>query len=304
MQPQRTIKRIVETTGVGVHSGKAVRMVLRPAAVNTGIVFRRVDLSEDILIKATPETVGETVMCTTLVQDGIKVATIEHLFSALAGVGIDNLYVDLDAEEVPILDGSAAPFIYLIENAGIATQAAPKKFFRIKKPIKVDVGNASASLVPHDGFAIEFEIDFNHPAIRKTRQKLSFDLTKQAYGKEISRARTFGFMKDAEKLRSMNLGLGGNLGNAVVMDEYRILNNGLRYDDEFVIHKMLDAIGDLYTLGHGIIGKYIGHKSGHAVNNQLLRAMLQQPECWELIEATDAKAQSISYGVSPSVVAY
>ncbi|CAA6816379.1 MAG: UDP-3-O-[3-hydroxymyristoyl] N-acetylglucosamine deacetylase (EC [uncultured Thiotrichaceae bacterium] len=301
MQLQRTIKRIVETTGVGVHSGKAVRMVLRPAMPNTGIVFRRIDLSEDILIKATPETVGETVMCTTLVQDGIKVATIEHLFSALAGLGIDNLYVDLDAEEVPILDGSAAPFIYLIENAGIATQAAPKKFVRIKKPIKLDSGYASASLVPYDGFAIDFEIDFNHPAIRKTRQKLSFDLSKQAYGKEISRARTFGFMKDAEMLRSMNLGLGGNLGNAVVMDEYRILNNGLRYDDEFVIHKMLDAIGDLYTLGYGIIGKYIGHKSGHAVNNQLLRVMLEQPESWELIEATDTDSKSIAYGEYPAL---
>ncbi len=281
---QRTLKSIVTTTGIGLHSGKKVNLGLRPAAANTGIVFSRVDLEPPVEIKAEPQIVGETTLSTTLVKNGVKVSTIEHLMSALAGLGIDNVYVDLNAEEVPIMDGSAAPFLFLIESAGIELQSAPKKFVKITRPIKFENKAGWAELSPYDGFKVSFEIDFDHPAVKDTRQKLALDLSKNSYATEIGRARTFGFMRDVELLRSKNLGLGGSLGNAVVLDEFRILNkDGLRYSDEFVKHKMLDAIGDLYTLGHGIIGAYHGHKSGHAINNLLLRELLKHQDSWELL---------------------
>ena len=299
MQAQRTLKQLIETTGIGVHSGKKVKLTLRPAAVNTGIVFTRVDLDPPISIKATAEQVGETMLSTTLVQDGIKVSTIEHLMSALAATGIDNLYVDLTAEEVPIMDGSASPFLYLIQSAGVEEQNVSKQFIKITKPIEVRKGDIYASLEPYDGFKLAFEIDFQHPAVKDTKQFIEVDLSKDSYSSEIGRARTFGFMKDAEMLRSKNLGLGGNLGNAVVLDEFRVLNDTLRYDDEFVKHKMLDAVGDLYTLGYGIIGKFYGYKSGHAVNNLLVRELLQQQESWEFVSGDEQKRSPIVYSASP-----
>ena len=270
--------------GIGVHSGKRVNLRLRPAAANTGIVFSRIDLEPIVEIKAAPENVGETILCTTLVKGGVKISTIEHLMSALAGLGIDNAYVDLDAAEVPIMDGSAAPFIFLIQSAGIEVQNSPKKLVKIKKPIKFENKSGWAEFKPHDGFKISFEIEFDHPAVKETRQFMEHDLSKESYNTEISRARTFGFMRDVEMLRSKNLILGGNFGNAVVLDEYRVLNkDGLRYSDEFVKHKMLDAVGDLYTLGYGIIGAYHGHKSGHAINNSLLLELLKHEDAWEIV---------------------
>ncbi len=298
MLQQRTLKSIVSTVGIGLHSGKRVNLQLRPAAANTGIIFTRTDLSPTVEIKATPENVGETVLSTTLVKDGVKVATIEHLMSALAGLGIDNAYVDLDAPEIPIMDGSAAPFIFLIQSAGIEEQETPKKLVEIKKTIRYENKAGWAELTPYDGFKVSFEIDFDHPAVKETQQSMEHDLSIESYNTEISRARTFGFMRDVEMLRSKNLGLGGALSNAVVLDEYRVLNkDGLRYSDEFVKHKMLDAIGDLYTLGYGIIGAYHGHKSGHAINNLLLRELLLQQDAWEIITlGKDEKAPQIYVG--------
>lgn len=292
MLAQRTLKQIVNTVGIGLHSGKRVNLTLRPAPVNTGIVYTRTDLEPAVEIKSTPTAVGETVLSTTLVENGVKVSTIEHLMSAFAGLGIDNAYVDLDAPEIPIMDGSAAPFIFLIQSAGIETQAAPKQLVRIKAPIRFENEAGWAELTPYDGYKVSFEIDFNHPAVKSTKQVMSHDLSVESYNSEISRARTFGFMRDVEMLRSKNLGLGGNFGNAVVLDEFRVLNkDGLRYDDEFVKHKMLDAIGDLYTLGHGIIGAYHGYKSGHAINNLLLRELLQNEHAWEIVTlSSDEKA--------------
>ncbi|MCL4111513.1 UNVERIFIED_CONTAM: hypothetical protein GTU68_002297, partial [Idotea baltica] len=284
---QRTLKSIVKTVGIGLHSGKRVNLSLRPATPNTGIVFTRVDLDPVVEIKALPKNVGETVLSTTLIKDGVKVSTIEHLMSALAGLGIDNIYVDLDAAEIPIMDGSAAPFIFLIQSAGIETQVSPKKLVRIKSPIRFENDAGWAELTPYEGFKVSFKIDFDHPAVNDTKQVLEHDLSIESYNSEISRARTFGFMRDVELLRSMNLGLGGNFGNAVVLDEYRVLNkDGLRYNDEFIKHKMLDAIGDLYVLGYGIIGAYHGHKSGHAINNLLLRELLKNEDAWEVVTLT------------------
>lgn len=287
MQMQRTLKTSVETTGIGLHSGKKVKIILHPAAANTGLVFRRIDLTPTVEIKASPKIVGESVLCTRLEQGDVHVSTIEHLFSALAGLGIDNLIIDIDAEEVPIMDGSASPFVFLIQSAGIQVQNAAKQFLKIKRPIKVEHGDAYASFEPADGFIVDFEIDFDHPAIKDTGQKLEINLSDESYTTEIGRARTFGFIRDFEILRSNNLILGGNLSNAVVLDEFRILNNSLRYDNEFVKHKILDAIGDLYTLGYGVIGKYTGYKSGHAINNMLLRELLQHEDAWELVTATE-----------------
>jgi len=285
---QRTLKSIVSTVGIGLHSGKRVNLTLRPAAANTGIIFTRVDVEPAVEIKAAPKSVGETMLSTTLIKDNVKVSTIEHLMSALAGLGIDNVYVDLDAAEVPIMDGSAAPFIFLIQSAGIETQASPKKLVRIKKPIRFENKSGWAELTPYHGFKVSFEIDFDHPAVKDTKQTLEHDLSVESYNSEISRARTFGFMRDVELLRSKNLGLGGNFGNAVVLDEFRVLNkDGLRYNDEFIKHKMLDAIGDLYTLGYGIIGAYHGHKSGHAINNLLLLELLENKDAWEVVTLTD-----------------
>ena len=300
MLAQRTLKSIVKTVGIGLHSGKRVNLTLRPAAPNTGIVFTRIDLDPVVEIKADAKSVGETMLSTTLVKDGVKVSTIEHLMSAFAGLGIDNIYVDLDAAEIPIMDGSSAPFIFLIQSAGIETQASPKKLVRIKSPLRFENEAGWAELKPYKGFKVSFEIDFDHPAVKDTQQVLAHDLSIESYNSEISRARTFGFMRDVEMLRSKNLGLGGNFGNAVVMDEYRVLNkDGLRYNDEFVKHKMLDAIGDLYVLGYGIIGEYHGYKSGHAINNHLLLELLENEDAWELVTLnSDDEAPQLYVGES------
>lgn len=295
MLPQRTLKNIVKTTSIGLHSGEKVELTLRPAAANTGIVFRRVDLDPIVDIKAEADAVGETILSTTLVKDGVKVSTIEHIMSAFVGLGIDNAYVDLNAVEVPIMDGSAAPFIYLIQEAGIEAQYSPKKFVKITKPILFKNESGWAELTPFDGFRVSFEIDFDHPAVKETSQSYSLDLSRQSYVREVSRARTFGFMRDIELFRLKNMGLGGSLTNAIVLDDFRVLNQeGLRYKDEFVIHKILDAIGDLYTVGHGIIGAYHGHKSGHAINNLLLRELLKQKDSWEIITLGEEKKAPVA----------
>jgi UDP-3-0-acyl N-acetylglucosamine deacetylase len=293
---QRTLKATVSTIGIGLHSGKKVSMTLRPASSNTGIVFRRVDMNPPALIELHPERVGETMLCTALIDEDVKVATVEHLLSALAGLGIDNLYVDLDAAEIPIMDGSAAPFLYLLLSTGIEELKAPKRFIRIKKPLEASRGNAWAKLLPYAGFKASFEIEFDHPAVSSTAQSLEIDFSRQAYASEIARARTFGFMRDVEMLRSRNLGLGGSLENAIVLDEFRVLNqDGLRYRDEFIRHKILDAIGDLYTLGHGIIGYYQGYKSGHAINNLLVRELLQQQDAWEMVTLEEKQREQVIF---------
>ena len=292
MLKQRTLRTAVSSTGIGLHSGKKVTMNLQPAPVNTGIVFRRIDLPERPEIRLHPERVGETTLCTALLDGQVKVATVEHLLSALAGLGIDNLYVDINAPEIPIMDGSAAPFLYLILSAGIAEQNVSKRFIRIKKPVEFRKGDMWARLSPYEGFKASFAIQFNHPAINATRQSMELDFSKQAYASEIARARTFGFMRDSEMLRSKNLVLGGSIENAIVLDEFRVLNpDGLRYNDEFIRHKILDAIGDLYTLGHGIIGAFHGHKAGHAINNLLVRELLAQREAWEMVSLEEKQRE-------------
>lgn len=292
MLKQRTLRTAVSSIGIGLHSGKKVTMTLRPAPVNTGIVFYRTDLPNKPEIRLHPERVGETTLCTALVDGAIKVATVEHLLSALAGLGVDNLYVDIDAPEIPIMDGSAAPFLYLILSAGIAEQNASKRFIRIKKSVEFRKGDMWARLSPYEGFKASFEIQFNHPAINATRQSMELDFSKQAYASEIARARTFGFMRDSEMLRSKNLVLGGSIENAIVLDEFRVLNpDGLRYNDEFIRHKILDAIGDLYTLGHGIIGAFHGYKAGHAINNFLVRELLVRTDAWEMVSLEEKQRE-------------
>ena len=269
---------MIRATGVGLHSGEKVYMTLRPAPPDTGVIFRRVDLTEPVEIKATAENVGPTTLSTTLESEGVQVSTVEHLLSAMAGLGIDNAYVDLSAAEVPIMDGSSGPFVFLIQSAGIAEQEAPKRFVRIKKSIVVEEKDKWARFDPFDGFKVSFTIDFNHPVFKGRPRKAEIDFSTTSFVKEVSRARTFGFMSDIEQLRSQNLALGGSIDNAVVVDEYRVLNeDGLRYDDEFVKHKILDAIGDLYLLGHSLIGAFSGYKSGHELNNRLLKALIAQP---------------------------
>jgi len=296
MLRQRTLKTSIRATGVGLHNGEKVYMTLRPAAENTGIVFHRVDLDEPKSIKADPRLVGETMLGTTLVQDGVKVATVEHLMSALSGLGIDNVHVDLSAPEVPIMDGSAGPFVFLIQSAGIEEQNAPKRFVRVKKPVRVEHGDKWAELLPHDGFKVNFEVYFNHPVFNKINQHASIDFSSTSFLKEVSRARTFCFLRDVEALRERNLTLGGSMDNAIVLDDYRILNeDGLRYSNEFVIHKVLDAIGDMYLLGHCLIGELRAYKSGHDLNNKLLRAMLADEEAWEEVTFEDVQAAPISY---------
>ena len=281
---QRTLKHIIRATGVGLHTGEKVYMTLRPAAPNTGIVFHRVDLAPPVAIKADPYHVGDTRLASCLEQDGVRVSTVEHLMSALAGLGIDNLYVDLSSGEVPIMDGSAGPFVFLLQSAGIEEQPAAKKFIRILQPVEVSSGDKSARFAPHPGFKIEFSIDFDHPVFENSAKSVCVDFATTSYVKEVSRARTFGFMHEVEWMRGQGLALGGSLDNAIVLDEYRVLNNdGLRYDDEFVKHKVLDAIGDLYLLGHPVIGMFAAHKSGHALNNALLRRLLEQREAWEYV---------------------
>jgi UDP-3-O-[3-hydroxymyristoyl] N-acetylglucosamine deacetylase len=280
---QRTIKAAIKTTGVGLHTGNKVTMTLRPAQVDMGIVFRRVDLAQPIDIRADARMVTDTRLCSALEGKGAKVATVEHLMSALAGLGIDNLYVDLAGPEVPIMDGSAGPFVYLLQSAGIEEQRAPKRFFRIKRPVEVRDGDKWARFEPYDGFRVSFSIVFDHPVFERSSPSLTIDFAETSYVKEVARARTFGFAQDVETLRNAGLALGGSLDNAVVLDEYRVLNSdGLRFGDEFVKHKVLDAIGDLYLVGHPLIGSFSAHKSGHALNNQLLRTTLEQPDAWEL----------------------
>lgn len=281
MLKQRTLKSLIRASGVGLHSGVKVTMALRPAAPDTGIVFRRVDLPQPVEIRADALLVGDTRMCSCLEVDGVKVGTVEHLMSAFAGLGIDNAYVDLDAAEVPILDGSAAPFVFLIQSAGIEEQPAAKKFIRVTRPIEVRDGDKWARFEPYDGYKLTFSIIFNHPAIDKSAQSVSVDFAEQSYTREVARARTFGFMQDVEMLRENGLALGGGLENAIVLDEYRVLNSdGLRYGDEFVKHKVLDAVGDLYLLGHPLLAAFTAHKSGHALNNMLARQLLQERESW------------------------
>ena len=296
MLRQRTIKTAIRATGVGLHTGEKVYMTLRPAPENTGIVFNRVDLDQPAAIPADPELVGETMLGTTLIKDDIKVATVEHLMSALAGLGIDNLSVDLSAPEVPIMDGSAGPFVFLLQSAGIEEQHAAKRFIRIKKKIRVEDGDKWAELSPFDGFKVNFEISFNHPVFNKLRQDASIDFSSTSFLKEVSRARTFCFLRDVEALRARNLTLGGSMDNAIVLDDFRILNeDGLRYGNEFVIHKILDAIGDLYLLEHSLIGEFSAYKSGHDLNNKLLRALLKQQESWEEVTFSDERKAPISY---------
>jgi UDP-3-O-[3-hydroxymyristoyl] N-acetylglucosamine deacetylase len=284
MLKQRTIKAVIKATGVGLHTGRKVVMTLRPAQPDTGIVFRRVDLDPPADIRASALAVTDTRLCSTVEGGGSKVATVEHLMSALAGLGIDNLYIDLAGPEVPIMDGSAAPFVFLLQSAGVTEQAAPKRFFRIRKPVEVHDGDKWARFEPYEGFRLSFSIVFDHPVFDKSSQSVTVDFAETSYSKEVARARTFGFSQDVEAMRSMGLALGGSLDNAVVLDEYRILNaDGLRYADEFVKHKVLDAVGDLYLVGHPVVGSFSAHKSGHALNNQLLRATLAQADAWELV---------------------
>jgi len=295
MIPQRTLKNVIRATGVGLHSGEKVYLTLRPAAVNSGIVFRRVDLTPPVDIKAHATNVGETTLSTTLGLGNDKVDTVEHLLSAMAGLGIDNAVVEVSAREVPIMDGSSGPFIFLLQSAGILEQPEAKRFIRIKKRVEVTDGDKSAAFVPYNGFKVSFEIDFDHPVLQSSIQKASLDFSSTTYVKEVSRARTFGFTKDLEHMRSKNLAKGGSEKNAIVVDEYRILNeDGLRYDDEFVKHKILDAVGDLYLLGHSLIGEYIGYKSGHGLNNQLLRELLSREDAWEFVEFPEAESP-VSY---------
>ena len=284
MLKQRTIKSLVKTVGIGLHSGRKVTLTLRPAPVDAGIVFTRVDLPEPVEIAASASAIGDTRLASVLQKDGARVSTVEHLMSACAGLGIDNLYVDVDAEEIPIMDGSAASFVFLLQSAGIEQQSAAKRFIRIRRAVEVRDGDKLARLEPYFGFKLAFTIDFRHPAVDKTGQTFQIDFADTSYVREIARARTFGFAHEVEALREMGLARGGSLDNAIVLDEHRMLNNEeLRYGDEFVRHKILDAIGDLYVVGHPLIGAYIAHKSGHGLNNQLLRALLADQEAYEVV---------------------
>ncbi len=296
MLRQRTLKNSIRATGVGLHSGQKVFMSLLPAGPDTGIIFRRVDLEKPVEIRAYATNVGATELASTLVQDGVRVATVEHLLSAIAGLGIDNCVVELSAPEVPIMDGSSGPFVFLIQSAGIQEQDAPKRFIRIKQPLQVQDGDKYARFEPFEGFRVSFSIDFRHPVFKTSRQAATIDFSTTTFVKEVSRARTFGFMRDVETMRSKNLALGGSLDNAVVLDEYRVLNNeGLRYEDEFVRHKILDAIGDLYLMGHSLIGSYTAHKSGHQLNNKLVRALIADPRAWEEVTFQDESKAPIAY---------
>jgi len=294
MIQQRTLKSLTKAVGVGLHSGQRVELTLRPAAPDSGIVFRRVDLADAPEIRVSPQAVTETRLASTLSAGGAKVHTVEHLMSACAGLGVDNMYVDITAEEVPILDGSAASFVFLLQNAGIVMQNAARRFVRIKSAVEVRDGTGAqakwARLLPYNGYKLGFEIDFNHPAVDSTGQRVEFDLGAGNYAKDIARARTFGFTKDVEMMRANGLAMGGGMDNAIVMDDYKVLNaGGLRYDDEFVKHKILDAMGDLYLLGHPLLAHYEARRSGHALNNVLLRALLDQPAAWEMVSFEDER---------------
>ena len=300
MLKQTTIKQLVKTVGVGLHSGTKVELVLRPAPADTGIIFTRTDLTPPLVFPADAMSVGDTRMASTLSNNGQRVSTVEHLLSACAGLGIDNLYIDVSAEEIPIMDGSASSFVYLLQQAGLQEQAAPKKFIRVLKPVEIREGSGKtekwARLEPYDGFKLHFFIEFNHPAVDGTVQTAEVDFEKVSFVKDVARARTFGFMQDVEMLRGIGLARGGSMENAIVMDEYRILNSdGLRFDDEFVRHKILDAIGDLYLIGHPFLASYTAHKSGHGLNNQLLRVLLSQPDAYEVVTFDDIQGAPVSY---------
>lgn len=296
MVKQRTLKNVIRATGVGLHTGDKVHLTLRPAAPDTGIIFRRVDFDQPVEIRACPHNVGDTRLSTTLINGDVRVSTVEHLLSAFAGLGIDNAYVDVSAPEVPIMDGSAGPFVFLLQSAGVEEQNRAKRFVRIKRPIEVRDGDKYARFEPYNGFSVEFSIDFDHPAFQDRTKRANIDFSTSSFVKDVSRARTFGFLRDIEALRQQGLALGGSLDNAVVVDEFRVLNDeGLRYEDEFVKHKILDAIGDLYLLGHTLIGAFKGHKSGHALNNQLLRALVADQAAWEEAVFEDARQAPISY---------
>lgn len=296
MLHQRTLKNTIRATGVGLHSGKKVLMVVKPAPADTGVVFRRTDLDRVIDVPASAENVGETMLGTVLVKDGSRISTIEHLMSAFAGLGIDNALVELSAEEVPIMDGSAGPFVFLLQSAGIEEQDAPKRFARILKPLQAEDGDKWARFAPYNGYRVNFEIEYDHPIFRKRDQTATMDFSTTSFLREISRARTFGFMRDLEFMRSRNLALGGTMDNAIVLDDTRILNEeGLRYEDEFVKHKILDAIGDLYLLGRSILGEFSGFKSGHGLNNRLLRKLIATPDAWEEVTFEGAEEPPIAY---------
>ncbi len=296
MIKQRTLKNVIRATGVGLHTGDKVYLTLRPAPADTGIVFRRVDLDPPVEVPARSEYVGDTRLSTTLENHGVKISTVEHLMSAFAGLGVDNAYVDLTAGEVPIMDGSAGPFVFLIQSAGIEEQSVPKQFIRIIKKVAIEEGDKWVRFDPLDGFKVSFAIDFNHPIFSNYTQQASVDFSTTSFVKEVSRARTFGFMQDLEALREAGLARGGSLDNAIVMDSYHILNDdGLRYEDEFVKHKILDAIGDLYLLGHPLIGAFSAYKSGHALNNQLLRMLCRDKSAWELVSFDDPEEAPIAF---------
>ncbi len=296
MIKQRTLKNTIRATGVGLHSGKKVYLTLKPAPVDTGIVFCRADLDPMVEIPARAENVGETTLSTTLMKDGVRIDTVEHLLSAMAGLGIDNARIELSCSEVPIMDGSAGPFVFLIQSAGLEEQEAPKRFIRIKKEVSVEDNGKKATFLPFDGFKVSFEIDFDHPAFKKHTQSATIDFSSTTFVKEVSRARTFGFMREIEYLRSKDLTLGGSLENAIVVGDDGVMNeDGLRYEDEFVKHKILDSIGDLYLLGHSLVGEFIGFKSGHALNNKLLRTLISQPDAWEMVTFEGVDKAPISY---------
>jgi len=296
MVGQRTLKNSIRATGVGLHTGTKILMTLRPAGPDTGIVFRRMDLPGTPEVAALAENVGETTLGTTLVDGEARVSTVEHLLSAFAGLGIDNALVEVSAAEVPIMDGSAGPFVFLLQSAGIEEQRTPKRFVRIKKTVRVTDGDKWAQFDPFDGFKVNFEIEFDHPLFKRRAQTATMDFSTTTFLKEVSRARTFGFMRDLETMRSRNLALGGNLGNAIVLDDAGVMNEGgLRYEDEFVKHKILDAIGDLYLLGHSLIGEFSGYKSGHGLNNRLLRMLLADTSAWEAVVFEKPEDAPISY---------
>lgn len=299
MVKQRTLKNLIRATGVGVHTGEKIYLTLRPAPVNTGIIFSRTDLTPEIAIPALTSNIGDTTLSSCLIKDNVRIATIEHLMSAFAGLGIDNVYVEVSAPEVPIMDGSAGPFVFLIQSAGIEEQNAPKKFLKIKDTVKVTDGDKWACVKPYNGFRISFAIDFDHPVFHNSPQTATIDFMQTSFVKEISRARTFGLLSDYEALRAKNLALGSTLDNAIVVDDYRVLNeDGLRYHDEFVKHKMLDAVGDLYLLGYNIIGDFSAYKSGHALNNKLLKAILANQAAWEIISFEDTQTAPFNFGAT------
>jgi len=296
MVGQRTLRNSIRATGVGLHTGSKILMTIRPAPADSGIVFCRTDLPDRAEVPARAGNVGETTLGTTLVQGNARVSTVEHLLSAFAGLGIDNARVEVNAPEVPIMDGSAGPFVFLLQSAGIAEQSTPKRFTRVKKTVRVEDGDKWAQFEPYEGFRVDFEIEFDHPVFKRRLQRASMDFSTTSFLKEIARARTFGFMRDLETLRARNLALGGTLDNAIVLDDSGVMNeDGLRYEDEFVKHKILDAIGDLYLLGHSLIGAFSGHKSGHGLNNRLLRTLLADPSAWEEVVFERPEQAPISY---------